>query len=291
MGVRRTLCISLPYALSAASLVCLVFIGIGCTNSSNPENELFLMKVDLISRRSFMDDSLSVASDSLSDANSQATQISNTIQDVTDGAGSTIAETVGNAVTGAEDLAQSASEKMAKIISNVPDFYTIGLWNYCEGFANGTGPVSMNCTEPSSAFWFNFTNILDLEVSWAEELFPSQYDSVLKVYQSLSKGTIAFFIMACAANMVTIVLGLAATLSRWGSLLTSAFAVSRLVVELTLLGICVAYSVLAGIFKLSLNGIVLTLGQPMLVVSCLTTGFSIIASLFWLFSSCCCSRQ
>ncbi|KAL4961381.1 SUR7/PalI family protein [Aspergillus stella-maris] len=221
--------------------------------------------LDLISRRSFMDDSLSVASDSLSDANSQ---VSNAVQDATDGSGSTIAETVGNAVTDAEDLAQSASEKIAKIISNVPDFYTIGLWNYCEGFANGTGPASMNCTEPSSAFWFNFTDVLDLEVSWAEELFPSQYDSVLKAYQSLSKGTIAFFIMACAANMLTIVLGFAATLSRWGSLLTSVFAVASVVFNMVRLILAiVAYSVLAGIFKLSLNGIVLTLGQPMLTMT------------------------
>lgn len=52
-----------------------------------------------------------------------------------------------------------------------------------------------------------------------------------------------------------------------------------------------AYFLLTGIFKLSLNGIVLTLGQPMLVVSCLATGFSISASLLWFLSSCCCSGR
>ncbi|KAL4756093.1 SUR7/PalI family protein [Aspergillus foveolatus] len=283
--VRRTLCISLPYALSAASLVCLA-------NMTDFGSVIDKTLGELISRRSFMDNSLSVVSDSVSGLESQANQVNNAVQDITDDAGSTITETVGNAITGAEDLAQSASEKIAQVLSNVPDFYTIGLWNYCEGFANGTGPAFVNCTEPSSAFWFNVTDVLGLEVSWAEELFPSQYKSVLKIYKSLSKGTVAFFIMAVIANVLTIVLGLAGMLSRWGSLFTSVFAVASVVFNIVRLILATAaYFLLTGIFKLSLNGIVLTLGQPMLVVSCLATGFSISASLLWFLSSCCCSGR
>jgi hypothetical protein len=42
---RRILCISVPYACSTASLICLAFVGIGCTSTSKPQNELFFMKV------------------------------------------------------------------------------------------------------------------------------------------------------------------------------------------------------------------------------------------------------
>lgn len=43
--IRRILCVSVPYACSTASLICLAFVGIGCTSTSKPQNELFFMKV------------------------------------------------------------------------------------------------------------------------------------------------------------------------------------------------------------------------------------------------------
>jgi hypothetical protein len=169
----------------------------------------------LITRRSVIDNSLSIASDSISEVTSKV-----------DGAtGSTIAETVGNVIENAESLEQTMSERVANAVSNVPDYYTIGLWNYCEGLTNGTFPTVTNCTGSSSTFWFNFTDIIGLESSWTEDLFPSQYKAVIKVYKSLSRGNSAFLIMAVAANVLTLTFGVTATLSRWGSSLTSIFAV------------------------------------------------------------------
>ncbi|KAL4862079.1 hypothetical protein BDV12DRAFT_190664 [Aspergillus spectabilis] len=282
--VRRTLCISFPYTLSAASLICLVF-----ANMTDFGSVIEKTLGELISRRSFTDNSLGLASDSISEATSKADQISDAAQDVT---GSTVTETVGNVIGNAESLEQAISEKIANAVVDVPEFYTIGLWNYCEGSANGTGPAIINCTASTPTFWFNFTDILSLESSWTEELFPSQYKSVIKVYKSLSKANSAFFIMAVTANVLTIAFGLTATLSRWGSSFTSLFAVASVVFNLVRLILAIAaYFLLAGIFKLSLNGIGVTLGQPMLVAGCLATGFSILASFFWLLSSCCCSGK
>lgn len=42
---RKSLCVVLPYVFSVASLICLIFVGIGCTHTSSPQSELYFMKV------------------------------------------------------------------------------------------------------------------------------------------------------------------------------------------------------------------------------------------------------
>ena len=37
------------------------------------------------------------------------------------------------------------------------DFYTVGMWNYCEGY-NGQGTTS--CTDPQTLYWFNPVEII-----------------------------------------------------------------------------------------------------------------------------------
>lgn len=45
----RALCIFTPYVLTIASLVCIILVGLGCTNSSSSTlNNLYFFKVCLI---------------------------------------------------------------------------------------------------------------------------------------------------------------------------------------------------------------------------------------------------
>lgn len=41
------------------------------------------------------------------------------------------------------------------------DFYTVGLWNFCEGY-NGQGTT--NCSKPHTLYWFNPVRIIESEL-------------------------------------------------------------------------------------------------------------------------------
>ena len=41
------------------------------------------------------------------------------------------------------------------------DYYTVGLWGYCEGFNNAG---VMDCSKPKTLFWFNPVEILQSEL-------------------------------------------------------------------------------------------------------------------------------
>lgn len=41
------------------------------------------------------------------------------------------------------------------------DFYTVGLWNFCEGY-NGQGVT--NCSKPETLYWFNPVEIIQSEL-------------------------------------------------------------------------------------------------------------------------------
>jgi hypothetical protein len=128
---------------------------------------------------------------------------------------------VGHAVDEAENQAQGVSDNLAKIESNIQGSYIVGLLGYCQGSFNETGSTVTNCTPLSSSFWFNFTEVLRLESSWVEKIFPSQVEKVVGVYKAVSKGISATYITALITTALTLVTGLTATVSRWGSCLIS----------------------------------------------------------------------
>jgi phage-related protein len=185
--------------------------------SSTLEKEL----AGLISQRSVLDDSLAAVGGSTSDVSSTLQDISNTAQNAGNSAIDGVTGTVGNAVDGAENLAQGASDKLAEIESNIQGFYIVGLWGYCQESFNETGSTVTNCTPPSSSFWFNFTEVLGLESSWAEKIFPNQVEKVVGVYKAASKGITATYITALITTVLTLITGLTTTVSRWGSCLAS----------------------------------------------------------------------
>lgn len=176
---------------------------------------------NLISRRSLIDTSVHSVLDSAPGAESGLNSISNVAQD----AGKTTTPSVSGALEYAGSLTENLSDALTHTVEKYPDFYIIGLWNYCEGNSNASGSILTNCTSPSSSFWFNFTEILGLQSSLAEELFPEKFETALHIYQSASKAIIAFYIAGVAFSISSLILGLTATLSRWGSSLTSFCAI------------------------------------------------------------------
>ncbi|KAB8227558.1 SUR7/PalI family protein [Aspergillus alliaceus] len=283
---RKSLCVVLPYAFSIASLICLIFANL-TGFSSTLEKKL----AGLVSKRSVLDDSLAAVAGSTSDVSSTLEDISNTAQNAGNSAIDGVTGAVGNAVDEAKDQAQGVSDKLAKIESNIQGFYIVGLWGYCQGSFNETGSAVTNCTSPSSSFWFNFTEVLGLESSWAEKIFPSQVEKVEGVYKAASKGISATYITALITTVLTLITGLTATVSRWGSCLVSICAmismVSNIAGSATVTGVYVS---LVGALKSVFHsaGINASLGQKMLATSWLASSFSAVACILWFLSICCC---
>ena len=175
----------------------------------------------LISQRSVFDDSLAAVAESTSDVSSTLQDPSNTAQDAGNNAIDGVTGAVGNAVDEAKNQARDVSDKLAKIEYNIEGYYIIGLWGYCQGSFNETGSIVRRCTPPSSSFWFNFTEVLGLESSWAEQIFPSQVEKVVSVYKVASKGISATYITALITTVLTLITGLTAMISHWGSCLVS----------------------------------------------------------------------
>ncbi|KAH1310905.1 hypothetical protein KXV22_006014 [Aspergillus fumigatus] len=207
----------------------------------------------LLSRCSLIDDPLSSAAESVADISTQAGKISAVAQDVASSASSNVPQTVGAIVDDAGALSKNISGSIAKVVSGIPEFYMIRLWSYCTGTSNDTGSIVVNCITPSSSFWFNFTEVLgleSLETSLVGKIFPSQYEGVMKVYRTASKGIIAFYIMAVITSVLTTVLGLTATLSQWGSSFTTIFAIASAAFNLAGSALATGvYASLIGILK------------------------------------------
>ncbi|KAL2005544.1 hypothetical protein VTN00DRAFT_2755 [Thermoascus crustaceus] len=245
---------------------------------------------NILSRRSLIDSVSSSATTAMSGAETAASGTHNAAQSAASG----VSDAVESATGSAGSLEDNVAKELAKVDSNLPDFYIIGLWSYCKGSFNDTSSAITNCTSPSTTFWFNFTDVLGLESSWAEELFPSQVDSAMKVYKTASKGMTVAYIIAFSVTGFALLMGLTATLSRWGSFLTSicavASAASNLAASATATGV---YATLVGVLEsvFNLSGIKASLGQRMLATTWLAAAFSLLAVPFWLASVCCCSGK
>ncbi|KAB8236912.1 SUR7/PalI family protein [Aspergillus alliaceus] len=259
----------LPYAVSIASLIYLIFANL-MGFSSTLEKKL----TGLISQRSVLDDSLVAVAGPTSDVLYTLYNISNTTQNIGNSTIDGATGAVGNAVDEAKNQAQDVSDKLAKIESNIQGFYIVGLWGYCQGSFNEAGSAVMNCTAPSLSFWVNFTEVLGLESAWAEKVFPSQVKKVMAVYKTASKGISTIYITALITTVLTLITGLTATVSRWGSCLVSICAVVYI----------------DGFYKSVFHsaGINASLGHKMLATSWLASSSSVVACILWFLSICCC---
>ncbi|KOC10272.1 hypothetical protein AFLA70_265g001401 [Aspergillus flavus AF70] len=283
---RKSLCVILPYVFSLASLICLIF-----ANLTGFGSTLEKKSTGLISQRPVFDDSLAAVAGSTSDVSSTLQDTNNTAQDAGNSVIDGVTGAVGNAVDEAKNQAQNVSDKLATIESNIEGFCIIGLWGYCQGSFNGTSSTVRKCTPPSSSFWLNFTEVLGLESSWAEKIFPSQVEEVVGVYKVASKGISATYITALTTTVLTLTTALTAMVSGWGSCLVSICAmmsmVSNIAGSATVTGVYVSLvGVLKSVFYSA--GINASLGQKMLATSWLASSFSVVACIFWLLSNCCC---
>ena len=116
---------------------------------------------------------------------------------------------------------------MLKADLNLKDFYTVSLWNYCEG----TGNNVEFCSKRVAQFWFNPVEVWGLNNTGVENAFPKELQTGLNTYRTVSKWMFTAYIIAFVATLVEFVVGFAAIFSRWGSLVTTVVSVVSTVVH------------------------------------------------------------
>ncbi|PYH98194.1 integral membrane protein [Aspergillus ellipticus CBS 707.79] len=261
----RIVCIFTPYVLTIASLICIIMVGLGCTKaSSNTLNDLYFFRANMTN----------ITADG-SSTESTISSVVSELSGVSDG-----------------DLS-SALEEIEKEY-NIEDFYSIGLWGYCEGSLDNNKINTTNCSTPVAEFWFNPLSVWNLEESGLENALSSDVKKTLKTYHAVSKWMFIAYIIAFVATIVELVVGVFAICSRWGSCVTSLVsAVAFVFTAAASVTSTALFAVLKGVFKTELEkyGITGSMGKNIYVATWLAVAFALGACLFWVFSSCCCSGR
>ncbi|KAK4635304.1 hypothetical protein CLAFUW4_00620 [Fulvia fulva] len=269
----RVACITIPMALTIASFVCLALIEVSGWNK-NTLNSLHFFEANL--------ENLTVPS------------------------------TGNDVITTAIDSVLT-SGAVAKL-------YQVHLWNYCT--ANDTDGDIDQCSKRESNFVFDPLDVWGFEISndttatstssadnaiesavatlknnseeYEDKILGESGRKALSAYRSVAKWMFIAYQVSFWTTLATIIVGILAIFSRWGSLITwiLAFASSFFTIAAVLTS-TILFSVLCSALNKALEdyGIKLSLGRSALTTCWLAVAFSWGATLFWLFSVCCCSGR
>ncbi|KAL4973899.1 SUR7/PalI family-domain-containing protein [Aspergillus desertorum] len=262
----RIICIFTPYVLTVAALICLIVVGLGSTdNGTDSLRDLYFFRADL------------------RDLNS-STPIQNSVSSVLDDLNITVSD---------GDLS-SALEEVQQYF-NIPDFYNIGLFGYCQGNVTSSDNYRVsNCSSPDAQFWFDPVDVWNLKTLGLQNAIPDDLQHALNVYKNVSKWMCIAYIIAFAATGLEILLGITAIFSRWGSCVTTLVAIAAFLFTAAASATSTAmFVVISGVFNDEIKpyGIDGHMGRNIYAATWLATAFSLAAALFWAISSCCCSGR
>ncbi|KEQ68462.1 hypothetical protein M436DRAFT_18426, partial [Aureobasidium namibiae CBS 147.97] len=179
---------------------------------------------------------------------------------------------------------------LAKEEGFISNKYEIFLWNYCDT-GNGTSSQDITyCSPRHTGFWFNPYQVWSLE----KALNATDTRKSIDLYKKLSKWMFAAYFAGLWALVLTIVFGIFAVCSRFGSFLTWICAIiSTILIFGGSITATVMFSILVSTLheKLKDYNVKVSLSTHLLAVTWLATAFILLATLFWLFSCCCCSGK
>lgn len=273
-GVGRVLCVSLPFILTAISLVTLLIVGLAGVTGSN------LSLFEVVPK----DLSISLADLQALDVTQQldAAKQSINVRGLTESA---------SGVSGAIAAASNVNITAAQL--NLADKYNFFLWNFVEV----RGDVSTK-TAPKFNYASNFTNtssITNLAAGTGITVsLPEAIKSALSVFANLIKWTEVVFIIAGVATVITILVSIAAFFSRIGSCITwivSAISTAA-IIGFAALATITSMSVV-GTLKATAErfGVHSSVNITWLVIIWIGVAAAVTSGLFWLFTICCCASS
>lgn len=262
----RFVCIFVPMVLTIISLVFMIMIGLGGTNSNNNYlSNLYFMQIN----------TTSVTSDPDFNHNKA------------------------NAVTDPND-------KTADGLIYIENFYTISLWNYCAGNGDNVTRSALAigqhsaqsfdfCTGRQLQFAFPWRDIWGLSSDAQNRVFSEAFAGSIDAYSSrTSRWMSTLYILSVTAIGIEILVGIGGLFSRLGSLFTtlSSLVTLSLTFAFALLTTLTYFGMVAtGTLSFVSTDIGLKIGPAIFVYMWLSVACSLVGTLFWAFSSCCCSGR
>jgi hypothetical protein len=176
------------------------------------------------------------------------------------------------------------------------DFYTSSLWNYCSGTITGDNWEITACEKASATYFFDPIQILNVSASAnAPEIeWPTSIQKINNAVQAVSKAMITMYVFGFISTVVTFAVGWFGLLSRWGSCVTTIFANISFFCLLSgsIMSTALYYSMQETYNKaLSDFSVAASTNRHTFSTTWLAVAFSLAASIFWLFSTCCCSGK
>jgi len=250
----------MPFALTLASLICILAVVL----SGVASNSLYLFKVNT------KDLSISIA-----DLSNLHTRMVLSGSGIGDAASSLIKTTN---IT-AQDL-------------GLFDSYTISLWNYCyvSGSTTTCVPAKFDWASNATEITTKLTDIADANgVQFADQTLINSVNA----FRQIVKWTEIVYIIAGLLVVAELVVGIFAFCSRIGSCCTfivSGFTTTAVIAAVAL-STTMSALVVGAVKALSKYNVSASFNTSLLAISWLAVAFSLAASLFWLFSICCCAPE
>ncbi|EEQ85462.1 hypothetical protein RJZ56_004354 [Blastomyces dermatitidis] len=252
----RIACIFTPYLLSIGALVCLVFVGLGVTNTKAPLKNIYFVKADL------------------KDLDLNSKGIPNELLPFT------------NSLQQADASGNLHDFYLVGLWNHCYGEYENGEFK----IVRCTDRKAKYWFNPIDEW-----DLEDLVEDNSDDKFlPDNLDKGLSAYKKVAGWMFIAFIVAFVATCVELLVGIAAVFSRWGSLVvTIVSAVSSVFFFAAAITATAMYAALTAAINTSLKpyNVHATLGKNMFATLWLGVAFSLASGVFWLFSVCCCSGR
>ena len=217
------------------------------------------------------------------------------------------------------DTSNTLALALSRSKDNIENVYEVHLWNYCATTKSQPETVH-NCSAKQSEYFFDPITVWDLNTTETQTsaassnnaltnaenaakskeeqlenaLFGKTAKDALDAYRKAAKVMFILYAVSFWATALTIFLGIFAIFSRWGSFCTWIVAVISSICNLAAAGLSTAiYETLSVALRKILDDyhVDVDVGKHALAVTWLSVLFSCAATLFWLFSICCCSGR
>ncbi|CAK7568481.1 MAG: hypothetical protein SEPTF4163_006473 [Sporothrix epigloea] len=179
---------------------------------------------------------------------------------------------------------------------NLGNLYDIGLWNYCVTDQSG----ARTCTKPEFNWVAKTLNnsentLSELISSTGVKLsIPKDITDAVTAFSKLAKWTQVVFFIAFGALVLEIVFGLFTSCSRGVSCVTFVIASLTVVAVVGAAGLATAMSIIvAAAIKADAEkyGVYSSINHSFLVTVWISAAAAIAASIFWMFTVCCCHPE
>jgi len=171
------------------------------------------------------------------------------------------------------------------------DFYTVGLWGFCEGY-NGEGVT--NCSKPEMLYWFNPVEILQEQLlAGATIALPADVNDILNLIRIVSQWMFGLFLTGACLSFVMIFVVPLSVYSRWASLpiMLFTFFTALVTTVATVIATVMFIIMQRAITSATQLNIGASIGVEMFAFMWIAAGTAILAWIIQLGMCCCCASR